>query len=76
MSLATGDYVAFLDHDDELAAFALSEVARAINDNPDTELFYSDEDKLDELGRRYDAFFKPDWSPDLFLSCNYICHFR
>ena len=75
LRLATGDYVAFLDHDDELAAFALSEVAQAINDHPDTELFYSDEDKLDEHGRRYDAFFKPDWSPDLFLSCNYICHF-
>ena len=39
------------------------------------DLFYSDEDKIDEQGRRYDAFFKPDWSPDLFRSCNYICHF-
>ena len=43
--------------------------------HPDIELFYSDEDKIDEHGRRYDAFFKPDWSPDLFRSCNYICHF-
>jgi len=75
LSLCTGEYVAFLDHDDELAAFALSAVVQAINDHPDTEIFYSDEDKIDEQGRRYDAFFKPDWSPDLFRSCNYICHF-
>jgi GT2 family glycosyltransferase len=75
LSLCTGEYVAFLDHDDALAAFALSAVVQAINDHPDTEIFYSDEDKIDERGRRYDAFFKPDWSPDLFRSCNYICHF-
>jgi glycosyltransferase involved in cell wall biosynthesis len=75
LRLCTGEYVAFLDHDDELADFALWEVVRAINDHPDTDLFYSDEDKIDEHGRRYDAFFKPGWSPDLFLSCNYICNF-
>lgn len=75
LRLCTGEYVAYLDHDDELAPFALSEVVQAINDQPDTDLFYSDEDKIDEQGRRYDAFFKPDWSPDLFHSCNYICHF-
>ena len=75
LSLATGDFIAFLDHDDELAPFALTEVVRAIQAHPDTELFYSDEDKIDAQGRRYDAFFKPGWSPDLFLSYNYICHF-
>lgn len=75
LRLCTGDYVAFLDHDDELAAFALFEVVRSINDDPAIDLYYSDEDKLDEHGRRYDAFFKPDWSPDLFRSCNYLCHF-
>ncbi|MGC9947964.1 MAG: glycosyltransferase [Bryobacteraceae bacterium] len=74
LRLSTAEYVAFLDHDDELAAFALSAVVQAINDNPDTELFYSDEDKIDAQGGRYDAFFKPGWSPDLFRSCNYICH--
>ena len=74
LRLAAGEYVAFLDHDDELADFALWEVVRAINDYPDTSLFYSDEDKIDEHGHRYDPFFKPEWSPDLFLSCNYICH--
>jgi GT2 family glycosyltransferase len=75
LRLSTGEYAAFLDHDDALALFALSEVVQAVNDNPDTELFYSDEDKIDEQGARYDAFFKPGWSPDLFRSCNYICHF-
>jgi GT2 family glycosyltransferase len=75
LRLCTGEYAAFLDHDDELAPFALSEVVQAINDHPDTEIFYSDEDKIDEQGRRYDVLFKPDWSPDLFRSCNYICHF-
>ena len=67
--------MAFLDHDDEIAPFALSEIVRSINETPDTDLFYSDEDKIDEQGRRYDAFFKPDWSPELFHSCNYVCHF-
>jgi glycosyltransferase involved in cell wall biosynthesis len=75
LASCSGEYVAFLDHDDELAPFALFEVINAINEAPDTDLFYSDEDKIDEQGRRYDAFFKPDWSPDLFRSCNYICHF-
>jgi GT2 family glycosyltransferase len=75
LSQCTGEYVAFLDHDDELAPFALYEVVRAISAHPDADLFYSDEDKIDEQGRRYDAFFKPGWSPDLFRSCNYICHF-
>lgn len=75
LRLCSGDFVAFLDHDDELAPFALSEAIRAVNEHPDTHLFYSDEDKIDGHGRRYDPFFKPDWSPDLFLSYNYICHF-
>ena len=72
---SSGEYVAFLDHDDELADFALWEVVRAIQAHPGTDLFYSDEDKIDEHGRRYDPFCKPRWSPDLFLSCNYLCHF-
>lgn len=75
LQLCTGEYCAFLDSDDELADFALSEVVRSINDDPATDVYYSDEDKLDGRGRRYDVFFKPGWSPDLFLSCNYLCHF-
>ena len=74
LAMAGGDFVALLDHDDELAQDALYHVVEAINLQPDADLLYSDEDKIDESGRRYDPFFKPDWSPDLLLSENYICH--
>jgi len=74
LKLATGEFVAFLDHDDELAPFALYEVVKLLNEKPDLDFIYSDEDKIDEKGRRKDPFFKPDYSPDMFLSCNYICH--
>lgn len=72
--LATGDYVAFLDHDDTLAPHALAYICETLDNRPDADLIYSDEDKLDAKGRRFDPFFKPDWSPDLLLSENYICH--
>lgn len=74
LELATGDYVALLDHDDELSPDALLHVVVAINRRPAADLIYSDEDKLDEHGRRHTPFFKPDWSPDLLLCENYICH--
>jgi len=74
LAMARGEFVALLDHDDELAQDALYHVVEAINLQPDVGLLYSDEDKIDEDGRRYDPFFKPDWSPDLLLSENYICH--
>jgi predicted O-linked N-acetylglucosamine transferase (SPINDLY family)/GT2 family glycosyltransferase/ubiquinone/menaquinone biosynthesis C-methylase UbiE len=75
IKLATGQFVAFLDHDDELRSHSLLEVAKVINANPDAKLIYSDEDKIDELGHRYDPYFKPDWNPDLLLGQNYISHF-
>jgi GT2 family glycosyltransferase len=74
LSVATGEFVALLDHDDELAPEALAEVVRYLNAHPDADLIYSDEDKLDESGRRCEPYFKPDWSPDLFLSYMYTCH--
>src|ERR1035438_8859121 len=74
LAMAHGDFVALLDHDDELAQDALYHVVEAINLQSNVDLLYSDEDKIDENGRRYDPFFKPDWSPDLLLSENYICH--
>jgi len=70
---ATGDVIAFLDHDDCLAPFACYELVRALNDHPDAELLYSDEDKFDSLGR-FDPHFKPAPSPDTLLSYNYITH--
>lgn len=75
LEMATGAFVALLDHDDELAGDALYHVVEALNLRREADLFYSDEDKIDEEGRRYDPFFKPDWSPDLLLSENYLCHF-
>ena len=75
LSLASGEYVGLLDHDDELSVDALYENVKVINQYPEVGLIYSDEDKLDMEGRRVDPFFKPDYSPDLLCSQNYICHF-
>jgi len=75
LSLATGELVGFLDHDDELAPFALHEVIKVLNAQNHTQFIYSDEDKIDAKGNRKQPFFKPNWSPDLFLSQNYLCHF-
>ena len=74
LALATGEFVALLDNDDELSPDALYEVARALDREPDLDLVYSDEDKLDENGRRFEGRFKPDWSPELLLSQMYIGH--
>lgn len=72
---AKGDYIAFLDHDDVLPEWSLNEVAIAIKNNPSAGVIYSDEDRLTENGKnRLTPFFKPDWSPELFLSANYITH--
>ena len=74
LALARGDWVALLDHDDLLEPDALFQNVKWIQDHPDADVIYSDEDKLTERG--FDSpIFKPDWSPDYFLSCNYVCHF-
>lgn len=76
LTLATGDFIGLLDHDDLLPAFSLFEVVKSINENPDVEFIYSDEDKLETIkGPRYGVFFKPDFSPYTLNSANYICHF-
>lgn len=76
LELASGDYVALLDHDDILWPNALFEVVKSINENPDAEFIYSDEDKLMTDGITHtEPFFKPDWSPDYLRSINYITHF-
>jgi GT2 family glycosyltransferase len=74
LSLATGDYVAFLDHDDVLKPQALGQVVRWLDADPTLDMLYSDEDKLDPAGRLTDARWKPDWSPNLLLCQNYVCH--
>ena len=75
LSIATGDYIALLDHDDEITIDALYENAKLINAQPDAELIYSDEDKMELDGTRIEPYFKPDFSPDLLDTNNYICHF-
>lgn len=74
LELASGEFVALLDNDDELPPQALFEVVKALNEHPDTDMVYTDEDKKDENGKRFDPHFKPDYSPDLLLSTNYISH--
>jgi GT2 family glycosyltransferase len=74
LELATGEFVALLDHDDELTPDALFHVVRLLAEHRDADLIYSDEDKLSEAGDRCDPYFKPDWSPEHFLSTMYTCH--
>ena len=73
---ATGDYIALLDHDDLLPKNCLFEVVKAINEDPDVEFIYTDEDKFTTLDKpRFEPHFKPDFAIDTLRSNNYICHF-
>ena len=74
LGLAGGEFVALLDHDDELHELALYCVAAELNANPDADLLYTDEDTIDTDGVRASPHFKSDWNPDLLLSQNYINH--
>ena len=74
LALAGGEFVALLDHDDVLAPDALFAVALLLNRKPDTDFVYSDEDKIDDLDRRSEPYFKPEWSPDSFLARMYTGH--
>jgi GT2 family glycosyltransferase len=74
LALATGEFVCFLDHDDVLTPDACFELALCINRHPDADMIYSDEDKIDDAGILRDPYFKPDWSPDSFLSRMYTAH--
>jgi GT2 family glycosyltransferase len=74
LEIATGEFIAFLDHDDVLPIHALYMVAREVARDGALDVIYSDEDKISPWGRRYDPHFKSDWNPDLFLSQNMIAH--
>lgn len=74
LKLAKGEFVALVDHDDELAPNALYEFVKLLNTHPDADMIYSDEDKIGIDGNRNSPFFKPEWSPDLILSQMYTCH--
>ncbi len=75
ISISTGDYVSFMDNDDELAPNALYEVVKALNQDQTIDFLYTDEDKKKLNGERFDPFFKPDWNPTLILGHNYITHY-
>lgn len=75
IDIATGNYIGFLDHDDLLSKDALYEVVKVINENVDNEFIYSDEDKIDQTGERFEPYFKPDYSPETLECNNYITHF-
>ncbi|MCD7921111.1 MAG: glycosyltransferase family 2 protein [Clostridiales bacterium] len=75
LEVATGDYIAFLDCDDVLAPNALYEVAKLLNEKPELDFIYSDEDKIDDDGRkRFMPYFKSDWAPDTLMGFMYTCH--
>ena len=75
IEIATGDFIAFADHDDELTPHALFECVKALNKDPKIRLLYSDEDKMSMDGHKFfQPHFKPDYNPDLLCTVNYICH--
>jgi GT2 family glycosyltransferase len=71
---STGQFLLFMDHDDELTPDAVGEVALYLAEHPETDVLYSDDDKIDLSGNRYAPQFKPDWSPELLLSYMYFSH--
>ncbi len=75
MASPDSDFIVLCDHDDELAPDALFECARTVNEHPDVQVIYTDEDKIDfESAYMFEPHFKTDYNPDLLRSVNYICH--
>ena len=73
--IATGEFIVFMDCDDVIEPDALYQFAKKLNENPQLDFIYSDEDKLTEDGKiRHQPFFKPEWSPDLFMNMMYTNH--
>lgn len=76
IKMATGDYIALFDHDDLLPIFSLYEIVKCINEHPEVEFIYTDEDKITTMDKpRFNPHFKPDFSLDFLRANNYICHF-
>jgi GT2 family glycosyltransferase len=74
VAMATGEWIAFFDHDDLLAEHALALAVLALADSPDAGALYSDEDLVDDDGVRSFPYFKPDFDPILLLGQNYFSH--
>ncbi|WP_316507059.1 glycosyltransferase [Nitrosopumilus sp.] len=77
LKIANGEYIGLLDHDDILSKDCLFEIVKCINENLDTDFIYTDKDMITEDARkRFNPLFKPDWSPEILLSANYLTHFN
>jgi len=74
LEMAEGEFLALLDHDDELHPDALALVHEALLGNPEADYVYTDEDKIDEAGHHSGPFFKPNWSPERMRTQMYTCH--
>lgn len=74
LAMASGEFLALLDHDDELHPAALAQVDAAIAASPEADYVYTDEDKIDRAGRHSAPFYKPDWSPERMRTQMYTCH--
>jgi O-antigen biosynthesis protein len=74
LSVARGEFVGLLDSGDELTPDALFEVVKLLQEHPEADFIYSDEDEIEDKARRSNPYFKPGWSPDLLLSGNYVSH--
>lgn len=74
LKMVTGDFVAFMDHDDLIPAFSLYEIVKAINEHEKVDYIYTDEDKIMD-GHRFNPHFKPDYAPETLMCQNYISHF-
>ena len=75
LDMATGEFVALLDHDDVIAQRALKRVDEELKSDDTIDYLYTDEDKIDSKGRHYDVFRKPDFDPVRLRGQNYCCHF-
>ncbi|WP_379135465.1 glycosyltransferase [Paenibacillus sp. sgz500958] len=73
LQIVEGEFAALLDNDDTLAPFALYEVVKLLNNDPNADLIFSDEDKLLN-GQRCFPFYKRAYGPGLLRQINYICH--
>lgn len=74
LSIATGDYIVMMDNDDVIVPQAFNEFVRVLNEDPEIDFIYSDEDKIDTEGNRSDPQFKPELAIDKLYGGNYICH--
>ncbi|MFT4060538.1 MAG: glycosyltransferase [Legionella sp.] len=77
LEFARGEFIALLDHDDELTLWALHDMAVAIEQHPEIDFLYSDKDLINANGSlRLNPLFKPQWSPEMMYSVNYLTHFN